>query len=209
MIIDCTHQLSTDLPGYPGDPATLEIHQRISDHNSLGSTLHLSTHFGTHIDSPQHFYPEKPGMDSRDVTTLSGKAIWLFCEPATRGYTLAPSIDLWSLPKTDWIFFFTGWSTRWGSDAYYQEFPGIEPAIIEDLTDLDIRGIGLDAPSIDPIPDDSYQNHLLWLGSDRFLLENLRWSERIQDMEIYQTYVAPLPIPALEAAPCLVFHETP
>jgi len=207
MIFDCTHKLTDDLPGYPGDSETLRVESETSE-NIFSSSIHISGHFGTHMDTPKHFFPEKSGLSGWDSENLHSSALWLFCEPSQRGYTLAPSIDLWSLPNVEWIFFYTGWSEHWGSNKYYSDFIGLDPTLVEDLFDLDLIGIGIDGASIDPIPDEKYQNHNLWLGNDRYILENVKHPEKVEDGVAYTTVIAPLPIEIAEASPCRVFHIT-
>jgi len=207
MIYDCTHKLTENLPGYPGDRETLRVESETTD-SIFSSSIHISTHFGTHMDTPKHFFPQKPGLSSWKSENLQSSALWLFCEPSRRGYTLAPSIDLWSLPNADWIFFYTGWSEHWGTNQYYTDFIGLDPTLVEDLLDLNLIGIGIDGASIDPIPDEQFQNHHLWLGNGRYILENLKHPDKVEDGVLYTTTIAPLPIENAEASPCRIFHVT-
>lgn len=206
MIIDCSHELHEGLPGYPGDDNRLAVNSS-RDGDSTSSSFSMSVHYGTHLDTPRHFIPDGPGLESWNPEMCSTTALWLFCEESSRGFTLAPSIDLWSLPEVEWIFFYTGWSERWGEEDYYQEVPGLEESLIEDLLDRPLIGCGLDTPSIDPVPDNESTNHRRWLKQDRYILENLRWDPAIEDGMPYQTIITPLPIPSLEGSPCRVLHR--
>ncbi len=205
MIHNCTYSLTTGLPGYPGDEETLRI-LSVTDDHVFSSSIHMSAHFGTHVDTPKHFFPKKAGLANWFPEESFTTSLWLFCEPSKRGFSLAPSIDIWSLPSVDWIFFYTGWSDHWGTEQYYSDFIGLEPALVEDLLDLNLTGLGIDAPSIDPVPDEKYSNHNLWLDNDRYILENLKYPEQVNDGQRYQTVIAPLPINEAEASPCRVFH---
>lgn len=206
MIIDCTQTLITEFPGYPDDETTFAV-EPVEEGDIITSAVGIGCHFGTHIDTPKHFYPQKPGIENFATESLHQTALWLFCEPAGLGFTLAPSIDIWSLPKVDWIFFYTGWSEKWGTKGYYENFPGLEQVLVEDLAEIDVTGIGLDAPSPDPIPNTKRPNHYTWLREDRYILENLRWNDDIADGEVYSTFIVPLKMEGVEASPCRVFHE--
>ncbi len=205
MIIDCSHQLSEGLPGYPGDEPFLHI-TTSRDGDVTTSSFETNVHFGTHMDTPRHFVPNGPALNSWTPEMCVTRALWLFCEESARGFTLAPSIDLGSQPAVDWIFLCTGWSERWSTESYYEDFPGLDQTLVEDLLDLPLTGIGLDAASIDPVPGDDRTNHYRWLSANRYILENLRRDPSVQDGTPYETIITPLPIPSLEGSPCRVLH---
>lgn len=206
MIYDCTYRLHADLPGYPGDVETLRVESKVAN-NKMNSSIHLSAHFGTHIDTPKHFFADRQGLSLWDVQNLRTSVLWLSCQESHNGFT-APQDELQNIPaEAEWVFLYTGWSSRWGATDYYTGFPGIDQQLIQSLLSKDVRGLGLDAPSVDPVPDTAYHNHYAWLGDNRYILENLRFPPEVAVGKLYPTYIVPIPIESAEAAPCRVFHE--
>ena len=207
MIYDCTQTLTDNMSGYPGDPVTFRI-TTSQENNIRISSFHIGAHVGTHIETSGHFYPDGRNISSFSETNLLATSLWLTCEPSKRGFALAPSIDIFSLPDADWIFFRTGWSQKWGISEYYRNFPGLEPSLVEDLCDSRFYGIGIDAPSIDAVNSEQnvYPNHLTWLSKDLFIIENLWVPKEVEDGKIYKTVIAPLPVMEAEASPVRVFQ---
>ena len=208
MIYDCTHSLHPDLPGYPGDTETLRIESRVTG-SKMNSSIHLSAHFGTHMDTPQHFFADREGISRWDAQQMRTSALWLTCKQGKHGFFLPQDIAPDSLPNTGWIFLHTSWGERWGTESYYTGFPGLDQTVIQTLLSRDVEGVGLDAPSVDPVPDEPYRNHYAWLGDNRYILENLRRPDQVKDGTVYRTTIAPIPFNPAEAAPCRVFHEAP
>src|SRR5437899_10446935 len=75
-IYDITAPLSPSLPVYPGDPAVAitPIAQLHWGDAANVSRLVLSSHTGTHLDAPRHFFEAGMAIDSLDLRLLMGPA---------------------------------------------------------------------------------------------------------------------------------------
>src|SRR4029450_6103277 len=75
-IYDITAPLSPSLPVYPGDPeiTITPIAQLQWGDAANVSRLVLSSHTGTHLDAPRHFFEEGTAIDSLDLRLLMGPA---------------------------------------------------------------------------------------------------------------------------------------
>ena len=65
-VIDVSVPLGHTLATYPNNtPFTLEPIERIARGDSSNvSTLHMSAHAGTHVDSPRHFFDKGMGTEA-------------------------------------------------------------------------------------------------------------------------------------------------
>src|SRR5678815_2632326 len=88
-IYDITAPLSPSLPVYPGDPEVTitPIAQLQWGDAANVSRLVLSSHTGTHLDAPRHFFEEGLTIDSLDLRLLMGPARVCAFPHATVSYT--------------------------------------------------------------------------------------------------------------------------
>ncbi len=75
-IYDVSLTVEQGMLTWPGDPrVAVESIKSIADGDSSNvSLIRIGTHTGTHIDSPRHFIPGAPGIDSVAPETLLGAA---------------------------------------------------------------------------------------------------------------------------------------
>src|SRR5215510_9893879 len=75
-IYDITAPLSPSLPTYPGDPeVTITPVAQLQWGDSANvSRLGLSSHTGTHLDAPRHFFADGIAIDDLDLHLLMGPA---------------------------------------------------------------------------------------------------------------------------------------
>ncbi|HUW85722.1 MAG TPA: cyclase family protein, partial [Methanoregula sp.] len=69
-IIDITRQLSEDILIYPGD--TPPVFRQEDHGHYLITSLHLSTHTGTHIDAPAHYLKTGTTIDTIPLSHVMG-----------------------------------------------------------------------------------------------------------------------------------------
>src|SRR5262249_60434109 len=88
-IYDITAPLSPSLPVYPGDPEVTitPIAQLQWGDAANVSRLVLSSHTGTHLDAPRHFFEAGMAIDSLDLPLLLGPARVCAFPPATAHLT--------------------------------------------------------------------------------------------------------------------------
>ncbi len=93
--------------------------------------------------------------------------------------------------KIDFVLIKTGWDKLWGKPNYFENFPCLSKEACEWLVSKNIKGIGLDAISIDPVTSTDMVNHMIVLGSDIVIIENLK-NLNLLGSEIVQFFTFPL-----------------
>ena len=72
----------------------------------------------------------------------------------------------------------TGWARHYGTPAYF-DHPYLDPEAVERMLALGVRTFCIDAPSIDPTPDDDLAAHLLIADAGGVIGENFRNLEEV------------------------------
>lgn len=176
MIIDLSHPIETGMPVYPGtDPPVLE---RAADYHEAGfreHRLHLSSHAGTHIDCPAHLYPEGLTVEQMPLAQFYGPGLVLDCRELGKEPVDAGFIHRFekSMVNKEFILFYTGWDQKWGSPHYFTSYPAFTAGAVQALAGMEIKGIGIDAVSIDSVEAVEFTNHQIFLQKPRIIIENL------------------------------------
>ncbi|MGO8788954.1 MAG: cyclase family protein [Terriglobia bacterium] len=152
QVVDLTAVLNDQTPCYPGDPHySRSWHGQFRGQGFCLSKLEMSAHSGTHVDVPLHFlgdgFPDVVGMA---LNHFMGEAIALE-RPKQSGEDLSVT-DLAEaeIRAGDIVLFRTGWDKRAGSPAFFQdEWPGLEPSLVEELIRRGVKAIGGDIASAD------------------------------------------------------------
>ena len=142
------------------------------------------THTGTHMDAPAHILEKGKTLDKFDIHTFFGKALVINC---TKFSTIEkPYIESYLVKKEipRFLLFYTGWDQLWTTKRYFEDYPVLSKEASRFLSKLPISGIGIDAPSYDPINNRELTNHTILLKSGFILVENLCKLNRISSEEI-------------------------
>ena len=78
------------------------------------------------------------------------------------------------LRQNQFLLIHTGWSLRWGSGAYFSGYPVLSLKAAEWLSQFNLKGIGVDAISVDRTGSDSFPVHNILLKNDTVIIENLK-----------------------------------
>lgn len=149
--IDLSLPIRNAQPTFPGDPAV-----RIAPHGTLAkagyniTALSFSTHCGTHLDAPRHFFDEGPAVDEIPLERFHGPAVLvdLGVLAASTPITvdlLAPHAPKFYPGAT--VLIRTGWDAAWGSDRYFRDYPSLTPGAARWIARRRIGLLGLDTPS--------------------------------------------------------------
>jgi kynurenine formamidase len=197
--IDLTQTFSSSTPVYPGDPVP-ELSQRgILERDGFSDfTLSTGMHVGTHIDGPLHMIPHTKRLDEFDVSSFIGTAKVI----DARGQK---SIDATYISKTNLTgatvaLILTGWSSMYGKDSYYHEYPILTEDAAEYLVSQGIQMIGLDGPSPDQPP---FPVHKILLKNNVLIIENLTNIESLIMVEEFEVLALPIKVSA-DSALCRV-----
>ncbi len=151
-VIDLTAPLNDRTPCFPGDPKySKSWHAQFGKHGFCVSKLEMSVHSGTHVDAPLHFLGEgSPDVAGMPLHSFMGEAIALE-RPKKTGENLSIT-DLTGadIRSGDIVLFRTGWDQRAGSREFFQdEWPGLEPSLLEELIRRGAKAAGGDFASVD------------------------------------------------------------
>lgn len=184
-IIDLSHIMNPDMPVYPGKgQPVIQPAARIETDGYREMSLHLDGHTGTHMDSPAHMLVNGKMLNDFPVSQFSGKAA-VIPIPET-----VSKIDLKFLAPFEpeirdasFVLFNTGWSKYWGSDHYFRDFPVLTEEAAKWLVTFRLKGIGLDAISVDPVESATYAIHHILFRHDMVIVENLVFPENFSSRE--------------------------
>jgi len=165
-MLDLTHQLTDDMPLWPGDPST--VIQSISQEPCSLNYLSFGEHSGTHLGAPAH-YGFAAGITDFPLELMVGTALFIHCEShADRPIEQLQleealrAIDDRLAGQYSLVVVVTGWARLWPSDIYFTggdldspTAPTLLPAGLSPtglhylLNRFSPQIVGIDSPNID------------------------------------------------------------
>ena len=171
-ICDLTHTIRNDMPVYPGtEQPRLTTACTIEETGYRETLLHMYSHTGTHMDAPAHMLPDGATLDSYAPEKLAGAAVVVDCR-GQKAITL-PLLQRYDLSGVDFVLFCTGWDKKWGTPAYYENFPCLTAEAAAYLAALPLKGVGEDSISLDPCDSTDFPNHITLMKAGFINTENL------------------------------------
>lgn len=178
-VIDLTHTIQETMPVYPGTEPPRLIPANSYEKDGFKETLlQMYSHTGTHMDPPAHLFPGRTTLDDFPVSQFLGKALVIDCRSPKEGQAitmaqLAPYGD--KVRQADFLLFNLGWDKRWGTDAYFGDYPCVDDAVLDFIIQSHYKGIGFDVIGLDPIADENLTRHKkLFQSCDMVNIENLK-----------------------------------
>jgi arylformamidase len=181
-IVDLTHLIEPTMPVFPGtEPPVLAAANSIAHDGFAEKKITMFSHTGTHIDAPAHMLTGARSLDAYPARDFYGRAVLADVSASRQEYIglehLAGLEE--SLKRADFLILRTGWAERWGSPAYFDDFPALTPAAAHWVLGFGLKGIGTDAISIDRMPDHAFPIHYLLFGAGLFVIENLAHLDQV------------------------------
>ena len=175
-ITDLTHVIYSDMPVFPGtEQPTLEKANTLEKDGFQEAKITMYSHTGTHIDAPAHMLSNGPYLDNLDIEHFIGNATII--DFSNRTIKL---IDLDSLKpyeekikNVEFVIIKTGWSKYWGDKKYYENFPSLNLESAKWLSQFNLKGIGIDAISIDDMESTTFAVHKILMPRNIIIIENL------------------------------------
>lgn len=197
-VIDLTHTLRTGMPVFPGDEAVnIRRTHFVNKHGFANTSLALSNHVGTHVDVAAHIYADAPGLDALGPDNFTGWGAVVdltdLDSPFIDQPRLAPLSDIDAL---DFVLLHTGWDKHWNTERYYTDFPTLTETACRFLGGLELKGIGLDTPSPDPVKSTDLRAHKALLDHGLVIVENLT---NLHELPTHDFVFACLPLPIADA----------
>jgi arylformamidase len=185
MLIDLSHPLQHGQCNFPNDPAieVVPFHTVSSIGYNL-SRLAMSSHHGTHLDAPYHFFDDGATLDGIPLERFYGPATLIDLAP---GGCLAPrtplTLDLFQphegvLRKHAKVVYRTGWDRMFGRPEFFTECPSLSLEAARFLAGRGIGLLGMDTPT--PSADWKECHHiLLRTGIEIVIVEGLANLDRL------------------------------
>ena len=178
-VIDLTHTIKENMPVYPGTGTPKLEPANTYEENGFRETLvSFYSHTGTHMDPPAHLFAGRTTLDAFPASQFLGRALVIDCTHLREGeaITMKELRKYGGLEDTvDFLLFYLGWDARWGTEAYFGEYPCIDEEVLRHILDGSYKGIGFDVIGLDPIADENLPRHkALFREKDIVNIENLK-----------------------------------
>lgn len=191
------------MPVYPGtEPPRISQATTIRDEGFAEKLITMFSHTGTHIDAPAHMVEGAATLDALPAAHFVGRAAVVDLRGLQGG-----SIGKTELARhegmiagSDFLLLMTGWSDRWGKKGYFSAFPVLSREAAQWLAGLGLKGIGVDAISVDPVDTRDFPNHGVLFAANMVIVENLRSLEELPS-EGFLFCCAPLAIEDADGSP--------
>ena len=174
--IDLSHPIQEDMPLYPGTPPVRlkQLHKFETD-GYREKRLTFTSHTGTHVDAPAHMLKNGKTLDRLPLSQFYGKGIVLDVR-AFKGQLIPVGFlnTQTSWQKAEFILLYTGFSTHWGSEAYFKNFPVLSSAAADLLLSKGKpKGVGFDGISPDAMDSTDFPIHHKFFAAETLIIENL------------------------------------
>jgi kynurenine formamidase len=212
--VDLGLPLNEKSPFWPGEnykPFKLETIATLEKDGVLSKAFSMPEHLGTHIDAPNHFEKDRPGVDAIPAEQLFGPGVVIDlavkCERDPDAMLTVADISEWekargAIPRGAVVLLHTGWGKHVATPARYlnrdtlgkMHFPGYSAEAAEWLVkNREVRGIGIDTMSIDRGLSTSFEVHHVINKARKYGLENVAQLEALP-AKGFGVVVAPIKI---------------
>lgn len=173
---DLTHIISSNMPVFPGtEQPVLEKVSTIGKDGFRESKITMCSHIGTHVDSTAHMLDDGKYLDELSIENFIGSAIIVDFSNQNKNLIEISDLKLYDekINQVDFIILKTGWSKYWGQSNYYKGFPSLSEECAKWLSEFNLKGIGIDAISIDSIDSKTFLIHKILMKKNIIIIENL------------------------------------
>lgn len=175
-VTDLTHIIESAMPVFPGtEQPFFEKANTFEKDGFREAKITMYSHTGTHIDAPAHMLSNGPYLDNLDIGHFIGNATILDFSNEKIKLIDVDSLKLYEekIKNVEFIILKTGWSKYWGDKKYYEDFPSLSEESAKWLSEFNLKGIGIDAISIDDIKSTTFTVHKILLPKGIIIIENL------------------------------------
>jgi kynurenine formamidase len=202
-IIDLTAPMFNGAPTMPMDPKfAITWHCSLDTLGYNLSRLTTSTHQGTHIDAPRHFFNNGECVDEIALERCVVKAVKVDLTGKQPNEAIEP-VDLQPYAKFIeqgcCILLHTGWEKYFPEQSFFSGFPYVSKALADWFVEKKIGLVGMDMPT--PNGDDWKYVHIKMLSAGVLIVEGLANMEQLPDNEVFTFYSLPLKLQGRDGSP--------
>lgn len=202
-ITDLTHVIHSNMPVFPGtEQPVFEKANTLENEGFQEARMTMFSHTGTHMDAPAHMLSSAPHLEDLDISHFIGRAVILdFSDAGMQSIgadILKPHEE--KIKNVEFVIIKTGWDRYWGSEKYYEGFPALNEESAKWLSEFNLKGVGVDAISIDSMDSTTFPVHKALLSQNILIIENLTNLDSIES-EYFILSVLPLKIKNADGSP--------
>lgn len=174
-VVDLSYEIEENMTAYTNE--TKPYLKKIASIESDGyneTKINIFSHNGTHIDSPYHMISTGRKISDFQIENFIGKAIVI--DVSNIGHVIEEEFiknQVDNINEVDFVLFKTNWSRYWKTEKYFYGFPVLSKEAASYLSTCNIKGIGIDAISVDKYDSIEYEIHNKLLKANKLIIENL------------------------------------
>lgn len=204
-LIDLSYPLEHGQLNFPWDPKISVLpHNTVSSIGYNITEVSLSTHQGTHLDAPFHFYDDGKTIDQIQLDRFYGSTVLVDLAP--RGYLEAKTpitVEMFEAYEDKFrpgakIVYRTGWDRMFGQPEFFSDFPTLTLDAARWIAERKIGMLGMDTPT----PSTDWKEcHLILLKEsvELVIVESLTNLDQLPDQFTFIGF--PLNIKGRDGAP--------
>lgn len=200
-IVDLTYYINEDMTVYPGtEKPKIKKTNTLEKDGFRESKLTMYSHVGTHIDAPAHMLEKSPYLDELHISRFIGRATIL--DFTSKSKIELKDIKLYEeeIKNSEFIIIKTGWEKYWGEDKYFKGFPTMDEECVNWISKFNLKGIGVDAISIDSVDSEEFIVHKTILSKNIISIENLCNLDSVKS-KYFTLSVLPLKLSEADGSP--------
>ncbi len=187
-LIDMTRLLNKEMAVYPDSvPPAFDVTNTVGKDGYREHQISMLSHTGTHIDAPCHILEHGRSLDQYPLDKFIGSAMVIDCRGRIDiGLDFLQPFES-KIAEIDFVLLYTGWQDKWNTIAYMADCPIPTSEAAKWLATFKLKGLGVDAFSLDRISssiainEENLPNHHILLGEEILLIENLTNLDKIPD----------------------------
>jgi arylformamidase len=204
-LVDLSLDIYDGAPTFDPDPKTkIKAHLTIDDLNYNMTEIIMSTHYGTHLDAPYHFFDDGRTVENLDVRKGFGIAHVLdFTHKKAGDAITIEDIKAHTdkVTKGCRLIFHTDWDKENPEPQYFGEQPYLMVECTTWLAEQGVACIALDTPTTYPAEYTDSHHSLLNKDAEVLIIEGLRGIERLQSDKVI-LIALPLRFIGRDGSPC-------
>lgn len=213
-----SHIVSEKLPAYGNGPRFFRSSDRSirSGDSCNTTTINISSHLGTHIDFPLHFFGNGKSVEAYRAGDFVYSRVSVVRIRARSGVIRYDRIRTQIRKKSDLVIICTGYGGRTTERAYWEANPGLHADIADGLRreHPSVRAVGTDSISISSwkARAEGRASHAAFLRDDGkreplLLIEGMDMTALKKGAMLARVIVAPLRVASLDGCPATIVGE--